>query len=77
VERRRRAVSWTWRYEGDDGAVVTVAGASGSESFPSQGDAETWIGEAWSELLEGGVTQVTLCDAGKRIYGPMSLRPTT
>ncbi|WP_045875580.1 hypothetical protein [Pseudofrankia sp. DC12] len=70
-------MSWTWRYEGDDGAGVTVAGASGSESFSSQGDAETWIGEAWPELLEGGVTQVTLCDAGKKIYGPMSLRPTT
>lgn len=70
-------VSWTWRYESDDGASVTVAGASGSESFPSQGDAETWIGEAWSELLEGGVTQVTLSEAGRKVYGPMSLRPTT
>jgi hypothetical protein len=70
-------MSWTWRFEGDDGAAVTVAGASGSESFPSQGDAETWIGESWNELLDAGVTQVTLCDAGRRIYGPMSLRPTT
>jgi hypothetical protein len=70
-------VSWTWRYEGDDGALVTVEGASGSESFPSKGDAETWIGETWAELLAAGVSQVTLCDAGRKVYGPMSLRPTT
>lgn len=70
-------MSWTWRYEGDDGSTVTVAGASGSESFSSQGDAETWVGETWSELLEAGVAQVTLCEAGRRVYGPMSLRPTT
>jgi len=70
-------VSWTWRYEGDDGTPMTAAGASGSESFPSQSDAETWIGETWSELLDAGVTQVTLCEAGRKIYGPMGLRPTT
>jgi hypothetical protein len=70
-------VSWTWRYEGDEGASVAVAGATGSESFPSQDLAETWIGETWQELLEAGVTQVTLHDDGRKVYGPMSLRPTT
>ncbi|MCK9877789.1 hypothetical protein MXD61_25635 [Frankia sp. AgPm24] len=70
-------MTWTWRYEGDDGATATVGGAAGSESFTSQGDAETWLGETWRELFEAGVIQVTLLDAGRRIYGPMSLRPVT
>ncbi|MCM3922050.1 hypothetical protein ND748_10315 [Frankia sp. AiPs1] len=70
-------MTWTWRYEGDDGTIVTVGGASSSESFTSQGDAETWIGETWRDLLAAGVLQVTLLDAGRRIYGPMSLRPVT
>lgn len=71
------AVSWTWRYEGEDGSVVTVGGASASESFTSQGDAESWIGETWRDLLAAGVAQVSLLDAGRRVYGPMSLSPVT
>ncbi len=70
-------MTWTWRYEGDDGSAAAIAGAAGSESFTSQGDAETWIGETYRELLEGGVVQVTLLEAGRRVYGPMSLRPVT
>jgi hypothetical protein len=44
-------------------------------TFPSQADAETWIGETWRELLEAGVEQVTLLQTGRPVYGPMSLRP--
>ncbi|SNQ47014.1 conserved hypothetical protein [Frankia canadensis] len=70
-------MTWTWRYEVEDGSTATVDGAAGSESFTSQGDAETWIGESWRELLAGGVIQVTLLEAGRRVYGPMNLRPVT
>jgi hypothetical protein len=41
--------------------------------FPSQSDAESWLGEVWRELLEDGVDQVTLFEAGREVYGPMSL----
>ena len=34
----------------------TAAAVSG---FPSQSDAESWIGEVWRDLLEDGVDQVT------------------
>ena len=44
-------------------------------SFPSQADAETWIGEAWHELLAGGVEQVSLLNGSETVYGPMSLHP--
>jgi hypothetical protein len=65
-------MSWTWRY-------VEVAGAAAVEqtspSFPTQADAESWIGETWQELLDGGVDAVYLLDDATEVYGPMSLRP--
>ena len=40
-----------------------------------QGDAETWLGENWRELLSAGVHQVTLLDGDREVYGPMGLHP--
>jgi hypothetical protein len=65
-------MSWTWRYEDSSGAAMTSVGTA--ESFPTQGDAETWVGEAWRDLLEQGVEQVSLLEDGREVYGPMSLR---
>ena len=62
---------WTWRFEKADGS--TVAAPNGTEEFPTQGDAESWVGETWKELLEGGIDQVVLLEDGEKIYGPMSL----
>ena len=45
------------------------------ETFGSQGDAETWLGENWRALLDAGVDQVTLLEDGRLEYGPMSLHP--
>jgi hypothetical protein len=45
-----------------------------STGFPSQGDAESWLGEQWRELAEAGVDAVTLEHEGTVVYGPMSLR---
>lgn len=51
-----------------DGATVQP------EEFTTQGDAESWIGEEWKALLEGGVDQVRLFEDATEIYaGPMSL----
>jgi hypothetical protein len=65
-------MAWAWRYENSDSAVVGDADLPG-ESFPTQADAETWIGETWRELRDGGVAQVTLFEDGREVYGPMSL----
>ena len=67
-------MTWTWQYEKADG---TLAGARGlpKVSFGSQGDAETWLGEHWRELLAVGVDQVTLLEDSRTEYGPMSLHP--
>jgi hypothetical protein len=69
---REAAVTWTWRYELADGSPAPGAG---SGSFPTQGDAETWLGEGWQDLLESGVVQVSLRDGDRVVYGPMPLAP--
>ncbi|MBA2638997.1 MAG: hypothetical protein H0U77_03165 [Nocardioidaceae bacterium] len=65
-------MAWTWRLEDDVGSEVSAD--DGSPSFPSQSDAESWLGEQWPELLEAGVTQVVLQEGDRRVYGPMGLR---
>jgi hypothetical protein len=75
VDEEVAGMSWTWRYETDDGGPASASGTNTSEPFPTQGDAESWLGEIWRDLLEAGVSQVVLLDAGRKVYGPMSLRP--
>jgi hypothetical protein len=65
-------MAWTWRLESAAGEAVTVDG-EGEPSFPNRGDAETWVGESWRELVEAGVDQVRLFEDGREVYGPMSL----
>jgi hypothetical protein len=67
-------MTWTWQLEKEDGNVLTSRGLP-KESFGSQGDAESWIGENWRTLLDAGVDQVSLLDEGRVQYGPMSLHP--
>ncbi|HEX5567699.1 MAG TPA: hypothetical protein VFY14_12370, partial [Streptomyces sp.] len=64
-------MTWTWRFEKADGAETEPAVQP--DEFPTQSDAESWIGEVWKELLEGGVEQVTLLEDDTVVYGPMSL----
>jgi hypothetical protein len=64
--------AWTWRFEAADGTEVQPAVQP--EEFTTQGDAESWIGEQWKALLDGGVDQVRLFEDSTEIYGPMSLR---
>jgi len=65
-------MAWTWRFEKSDGTETEPA--LQPEEFTTQGDAESWIGEYWKELLDGGADQVTLFDDTTKIYGPMSLQ---
>ena len=67
-------MTWTWQLEAADGTVVSARGLP-AETFPSQSDAESWLGENWRALLAAGVDQVTLLEDGRAEYGPMSLRP--
>lgn len=66
-------MAWTWSYLRFDNTPVSVTLTGGT--FPTQADAESWIGEFWRELLAEGVDQVALLEDGREVYGPMSLHP--
>ena len=66
--------TWTWRYEDSAGAVVDAADLPVAR-FPSQAEAESWVGESWRELLDAGVDAVSLLREQEVVYGPMSLHP--
>ena len=63
---------WWWRFEDATGAEVEVADYA-DQRFTNQGDAESWVGEIWSDLAAEGVDQVTLIEHERVVYGPMSL----
>jgi hypothetical protein len=64
---------WWWRLENAAGEEVAISGDLADQRFASQADAESWVGEIWSDLAAGGVDAVTLFEHDRRVYGPMSL----
>jgi hypothetical protein len=64
---------WRWRLENATGAEVEVDDEYADQRFASQADAESWVGEIWSELASEGVDAVTLFEGDRQVYGPMSL----
>ena len=50
----------------DPGPTATGPGAD--QSFVSQSDAESWLGENWRELAAAGVEQVTLNEGDRTLY---------
>lgn len=64
---------WWWRLEDKAGAEISVADDLAGQRFTNQADAESWVGETWSELASEGVDQVTLLEHERVVYGPMSL----
>ncbi len=70
-------MSWHWRLEDPAGATLDPAsvGVEPPES-DNQGDAESWLGENWRDLLARGVATVTLFEGEEKVYGPMGLAPT-
>ncbi len=68
---------WHWRSEraGSGGRSGGSGRPVGPEQFPSQGEAESWLGETYPELLDSGVRAVSLYDGDRLVYGPMSLEP--
>ena len=64
---------WWWRLESSAGAEVPVPEEYADQRFASQADAESWVGEIWSDLAGEGVDAVTLFEHDRQVYGPMSL----
>jgi hypothetical protein len=67
-------MGWTWTYSSDSDANLSPASGT-REDFPSQADAESWIGENFRALLNEGVDKVTLLEDGAIAY-TMSLHPS-
>lgn len=64
---------WWWRLENAAGEEVTPGPDLAGQRFSSQADAESWVGEIWSDLAAEGVDAVTLFEGDRQVYGPMSL----
>lgn len=69
---------WAWRLLDAAGGKLAAPAdpdAAGllAQRFASQGDAESWLGEVWRELLDAGARSATLLEADREVYGPMSL----
>ena len=64
---------WWWKLL--DGAAVEaqVPEEYAHQRFASQADAESWVGETWTDLADEGVASVTLFEGERAVYGPMSL----
>ena len=67
------SADWTWLFLDAHGEPMEGEGLAAT-GFPTQSDAESYLGESWRELLERGVEAVTLRENGTVVYGPMSLR---
>lgn len=63
---------WTWSCQDAAGAVVADAAPG---AFPTQAEAEAWLGEAWEDLADQGVAAVSLEVDEVVSYGPMPLAP--
>ncbi|GIG60479.1 hypothetical protein Lfu02_48510 [Longispora fulva] len=57
-------MAWIWRYEDADGQPVDGP----SETFPNQGDAESWLGQQWRDLAATGATSVVLLEDDREEY---------
>ncbi|MBV2362371.1 hypothetical protein ACFPZ0_18530 [Streptomonospora nanhaiensis] len=64
-------MAWSWRYETEHGEALD-GGSLPGELFSSRGDAESWLGENWRSLVEGGAARVTLVEDDRAVYS-MSL----
>ena len=67
--------AWRWKLQDASGEEVAITGELAGVTFSSQADAESWVGEFYVELAEQGVDTVTLVEADRVVYGPMSLHP--
>lgn len=67
---------WVWIFQrADSSPVETLPASAVTSGFPTQSDAEAWLGESWRELLAGGVDMVSLYEGDRCVYADMSLHP--
>jgi uncharacterized protein (DUF2237 family) len=65
-------VTWSWRYQDAEGTQLPAP--ENDETFSAKGDAESWLGETWRELLDSGIAKVVLVEDDRVEYS-MPLTP--
>ncbi|RIJ77124.1 hypothetical protein D1871_09225 [Nakamurella silvestris] len=65
---------WSWSYATEAGVVVESLLDPGLE-FDTQQEAEQWLTDLQDQLLDEGITAVSLSDGHQTVYGPMPLTP--
>lgn len=70
-------MSWHWQATAKRGTRLDQGSLGLDQRFPTQGDAETWLGESYPDLMEAGVEAVSLYEEDRMVYGPMRLEPET
>lgn len=63
-------MTWAWRCEDAEGGAITAV----EDTFASQSDAESWLGQHWRDLVASGAATATLLD-DDRVEYRMSLAP--
>lgn len=66
-------MSWYWQPTGESMDTGTQAELGLDRRFDSQGDAESWLGEFYPDLVNANVSAVTLYEDDRIVYGPMLL----
>lgn len=67
------AGQWRWEMLDAEGRSVEVSEDFAGQRFESQAEAEAWFGDIFGDLADEGVDAVTLYEADREVYGPMSL----
>ncbi|HEX6198285.1 MAG TPA: hypothetical protein VFZ37_20410 [Jiangellaceae bacterium] len=67
-------MAWHWVFLDSEGDELAGAADAVRNGFLTQGDAETWLGDNWRDLVEDGVAAVSLREDRRHVYGPMSLQ---
>lgn len=60
---------YLWRYANEAGVVADGPAVS----FESQEAAEAWLSDSYPDLLEDGISAVSLFNDEQALYGPMAL----
>jgi hypothetical protein len=60
---------YLWRYADEAGVVAEGPAVS----FESQEEAESWLSESYTDLLDEGISAVSLFNDLQAVYGPMAL----
>lgn len=67
--------AWRWEFRNNAGDPVEVDADFAEQRFPTEKEAEAWVGEVFNDLIGQGVDQVSLYEDERLAYGPMSLHP--